>query len=264
MASTGLRASALAALLAAGALAPAAASYAPLGFPGAAWGGASRDLSGLEGYGTQGWLKQGVTWVKLPWDMPVRTFASYQWRFRTENRRFYNEHGPGVSLELSKAFVDLGLELAWQRYPELGRRNDQYELFASWYRRVDLARGAAIRPLGIPIRGLPLSSWGRLAHDMNGIEGDGTQGWVSQGVDWARLPGGVSVTTFAAYRWRFRSENRPFYNMQGPAAGLEFGRGPVQAGFEHAWRRYPELGRFERAFQFYITWYSAWDLGHRR
>ena len=59
MARTPLGAAALAVLLAAGPASLAAAAYAPLGFPGALWGGASRDMSGFEGYGTQGWLKQG-------------------------------------------------------------------------------------------------------------------------------------------------------------------------------------------------------------
>lgn len=241
---------------------PAGASYGPLDYPGASWGGVSRDLSGFEGYGTQGWVKQGVTWARLPrWGgVPIQTFASYQWRFRSENTRFYNAHGPGLSLELSKGPLDGGLEFAWQRFPELARTDDRYELFAGWYKRIDLARGARPALLGLPLLGLPLSTWGRLAHDLNGFEGDGAQGWVQQGVDWVRLPRGVVVTTFAGYRWRLRSENRTFYNMHGPAAGVELSRGRMQAGVEHLWRRYPELGRFERAFQLYLSWYLSWNL----
>lgn len=251
----------LAAVLTAGA-SPAAA-YAPLGYPGAFWGSASRDFSGFEGYGLQSWIRQGVTWAKLPGDIPLETYGYYRWRSRGENRLYYDAHGPAVSVEISKAFASLGADFYWQNFPELHRQENHQEIFAGWYKTVDLARGSAPRSLGIPILGLPLSSWGRLSHDLSGVEGNSAQGWVQQGADVAKLPGKIRVTPFAAYRWRFRSMNRPYFNVHGPAAGVEFSGGHVQLGFEHAWRSYPELRRSERAYQAYLAWFYEWNLKPR-
>ncbi|MBI4060746.1 MAG: hypothetical protein HY403_04880 [Elusimicrobia bacterium] len=244
-------------------LAAPASAYAPLGYPGAIWGNASRDFSGFEGWGVQSWIKQGVTWTMLPGEMPLQTFAYYRVRSRTQNRPYFDAHGPALSAEISKDFLSLGTDFHWQRYPELGLREDHHELFAAWYKRVDLARGHKPALFGGPLLGVPLSTWGRLTRDLDGIEGNGTQGWVQQGVDIIRLPGAVLVTPFAAYRWRLRSENRRYFNVHGPAAGLEFGRGPMQLGLEQAWRYYPELKRTERAIQAYLTWFYEWDLTRR-
>ncbi len=253
----------LAALLALAASASSAAAYAPVGYPGGVWGNASRDFSGFEGWGVQSWARQGVTWATLPWNVPFQSFAYYRVRSRSENRPFFNAHGPAFSVELSKGFATLGADFYWQQYPELRRREDHHELFASWYKRIDLARGSKPKLLGVPLQGFPLTTWGRLSRDLDGLEGNGAQGWIQQGIDIVRLPGAIMVTPFTAYRWRIRSENRTFFNVHGPAIGIEFSRGPISLGFEQAWRRYPGLQRTERAVQAYLAWYYEWDLKHR-
>lgn len=238
-------------------------AYEPVAYPGSTWGALTRDIDGLEGWGAQGSVKQGVTWLRLPLEVDVNTFAAYRWRFRSENRPFYNAQGPAVSLEFTKGFLDAGLDFSWQRFPELRETSDQYELFVGWYKRLDLAKGG-VDILGARARGLPLTTWGRVAHDLNGLEGDGTQGWVSQAVEWCELPRGLAVVkTFAAYRWRLRDKNRTFYNVHGPAVGVELSRGPVDVGLEHAWRRYPGLSRSDKAISLYADWYFGWDLKRR-
>lgn len=238
-----------------------ARAYSPEGYPGSTWGNLSRDFSGLEGNGSQGRVTQGVDWFHLPTNIPFKTYAAYKWRFRSENRPFYNAQGPALGLELSKWFLDLGLDFSWQRYPELGRNTREFEAYLAWYQRIDLAgKGAGKSLLGIPILGLPLSSWGKLTHDLSDIEGDGTMGWVSQGVEWAKLPGNVVFATLASYNWRFRSENRRFYNTHGPAVGVAFIRKPFELGLEYSWKRFPELGRTTKEFQLTLNWYYSWDL----
>lgn len=240
------------------ALAAPASAYQPVGYPGGSWGSLSRDFSGFEGCGAQGWLRQGVTWTELPGNVAVQTFAYYNWRFRSENRLYYDSQGPSLSVEVRKGFLNAGVQTYWQQFPELRRQIDQHQAFLTWYKRFDLARGARLKPFG-----LPFSTWGSLTRDFDGIEGNGTQGWVQQGINAAKLPGGVMVTPFAAYRWRFRSENRPYYNVHGPAVGLEFARGPVTLDIENAWRNYPELQRNETALQAYVSWFYEWDLKRR-
>lgn len=253
-----VRAAALSAAVLAGAAGLAGAGTsggalpAPVGTPGSAWGGAGRDLSGFEGYGTQGWVRQGVRWPGLPGGVGVQTAAAYRWRVRTENRRFYDAHGPALTVEFDKSFVNWGLDLAWQRYPRLGRTDDRRELFLGWYKRLVWARAGRAA--------LPAAAWGRLSRDLDGFEGNGAMGWLSQGVESPQLPGGLVARALASYRWRLRSRERLFYNVHGPALGLELSGGGMDLGIENVWRRYPELGRSESALQLYLNWYFAWDL----
>ncbi len=65
------------------------------------------------------------------------------------------------------------------------------------------------------IEGLPGSTWGQLSYDADRLVGAGTMGYVNQWIDWAKLPGGIMVNTFAEFRYRLRSENREFYNDYG-------------------------------------------------
>ncbi len=235
------------------------ADYHPLGYPGAVWGSVSQDFSGLEGLGSQGFVQQGVEWARLPADISFKTFAAYRWRLRVRNPDFFNAHGPAVIVQFSKAFIDAGVDLSRQRFPDLDRTVDQDELFAAWYKRVELA--GPPRLLGVPVLGFPLTTWGRVSHDMSGIEGDGTMGWVAQGVDWLRFRGGTTLTTAAYYKWRLRSQERQFYNVHGPSINVELRGDPFQAGVEYDWRTYPGLDSREKALQLYLNWYYAWSLG---
>ncbi|MBI4386370.1 MAG: hypothetical protein HY551_03210 [Elusimicrobia bacterium] len=236
-------------------------SFSPEGYPGSTWGNGTRDLNGFEGYGTQGKVHQSIQWLTLPGAITAKTFAAYRWRIRTQNRNFYDARGPAVGVEFTKSFVDFGADFSWQRFPGLNRTSEDFQLFVTWYKRVNLLeKSSQANIFGLPILGLPLSTWGRLSHDLNNIEGDGAQGFVAQGVEWFRMPGDIVFRTLASYRWRFRSENRQYYNTHGPAVGVELGRKTVDVGVEFIWRRYPELPRSSRDFQLYLTWYFDWDL----
>lgn len=249
-------------LLAAALLAPVSArAYEPEAFPGSTWGNGTRDLNGFEGYGTQGWVRQGVQWLTFPGQITAKTFAAYNWRLRSQNRTYYDSRGPAVAIEFSKAFLDLGWEYSWQEFPQLDTRSENPAVYANWYKRYDLSvwqKRANI--LGLPVVGLPFSTWGRLSHDFNNLEGDGSQGYVRQAVEWVRLPGSVVLRTQASYNWRFRSKNRPYYNMHAPSAGAELGWKTVDLGIEYLWRSYPELSKNTRDFQLYLIWYFNWDL----
>jgi len=203
-----------------------------------------------------------VHWVTLPWQVAVKTQAGYNWRVRTEERRFYDARGPVAALELSKSFVDAGLNVTREELPRLGRISTASSLYATWYKRVNLTKGRAEPTFCcIPIVGVPFSSWGQISRDLSGFDGNTTQGFLSQGVDWALLPGGITFRTTAAYRWRFRTKNRPFYNSYGPSVGVEFAHKYLQLGLERFWRRYPERNRpVSKEFQVYLSWYYRWDL----
>ncbi len=249
----------------AAALLPIAAQAAPRGYPGAAWGNVSRDFEGLEGSGAMGWLRQGVEWTRLPGDIPLQTPVSYHWRLRTRNRPFFNTHGPSLGLGVSKSAFDLGVQFGWQRFPELGRTTEDFIAYLGCYKTWDLASlGGPRSVLGIPVLGFPFGVWGKLTHDINDVEGSGSMGWVSQGVEWADLPGGIVFKTLGAYRWRFRTENTRFYDTHGPALGVEFTRKPFDLGVEYAWRTFPGLRQTTRGFQLYASWYFGWDLKRKQ
>ena len=246
-----------AALLVAAGPAPLPA-YSPAGYPGSAWGVASRG-DGLEGYGTQGWVRQGVNWLS-PGGFDLNTYASYSWRVRTKNKTYYDVYGPGLSAAAEKGPFSLGLEYAWLRYPKLPDTTRSASVFGNWYYTADVSKWAGKPAFGkhSPLA-LPLSTWGRLNYDLHGAEGSGSQGWVKQGVDWFSV-GRWKVNTYAAYNWRLRTRNRTYYDALGPSAGLNVSRGGLDLGMEYLWQRFPRLHTTTKHFNLYLAWFYDWNL----
>lgn len=242
-----------------------AAAYSPAGYPGSIWGNASRDAANFEGTGSQGRVTQGVSWLNLPWKGDFRTQGGYRWRFRSGNNLYYNAHAPFLGAAFSFPSLDLGVDFAWDRFPELDRNEENFELYASWYRKWDLATYLMKERslLGVPIVALPFSTWGRLSHDLNEIEGNGAMGWATLGVDWFQIgpkKREIIGRTFGRYSWRFRDKNRPYYNMQGPSVGAELEWEFLKLGAQRYWHYFPELKRHTGDFEFYVSWYYRWDL----
>ena len=102
--------------------------------------------------------------------------------------------------------------------------------------------------------------WGQGTHDDDLISGSGGMGWIHQGVDWVNLPGEIVFNTYAEYRYRTRKLNRPYYDSQGPAVGMEFKKDFLTIGSDVYWERLPELGRSSTNRELYITWFYEWDF----
>ncbi|MBI4349251.1 MAG: hypothetical protein HY553_20605 [Elusimicrobia bacterium] len=245
------------ALLLAGAL-PAGA-YAPSGYPGSAWARGSRNFDGIEGTGTQGWVRQGVRWLRFG-RLDLNTYAGYAWRFRTQERLYYNVHGPLISAVLEHGPISAGAEYTQQRYPELRETQSDVSVFGSWYWSLDLRSRASRHDSGrrVPL-GLPFSTWGRVDTHPQGIEGNGTMGWVRQGVDWFTVFG-WTCGTYGMYNWRLRTQNQLYYNAIGPSAGVSLARGGLEIGIEHLWQRHTELRRSDKTFNLYLSWFYGWEL----
>ncbi len=112
------------------------------------------------------------------------------------------------------------------------------------------------------IEGLPGSTWGTLTH-ANGVSGDGVMGWVNQGIDWTTLPGGITLNTYAEYRYRAQTKQKDYYNAYGPALGLEFRKWFLKLGTDYYWVTYPYWpGGVQRSdnHEYYLTGYDNWDL----
>lgn len=237
-----------------------AGAHAAAGYPGAAWGGISRGFDGLEGTGTQGWVKQGVKWFSFS-GADFLTFAEYSWRLRTKNNTYYDVVGPGLNASLKKGPFEAGLDTSWLRYPERGESVNSSSLYGGWYYSRDIYSwtGGAAAGESSP-KALPLSTWGRFNYDLHGEEGTGSQGWVKQGADWFSFGGGWVLNTFAAYNWRLRSRNRTYYDALGPSLGVNISRGGMDLGLEYLWQRFPKLGVSTKTAGIYLKWYYSWDL----
>ncbi len=108
--------------------------------------------------------------------------------------------------------------------------------------------------------GYPGASWGSLTRGDGDTEGTGAQGWVRQGVRWARFKGGVDLDTYAAYNWRVRTENKTYYNTYGPSLIAAFERSPFSAGAEFAWLRYPDQPLDSRNYSLFASWFASRDV----
>ena len=260
--SQGLSGAVLALLLLSGALYPAdATAYSPDGYPGSVWGSLTRGFDNTEGTGVQGWARQGVRWARFGGGLDLNTYAAYNWRLRTRNKTYYNTNGPSLIAVLEKGPFSAGAEFAWLRYPDLPLNTKDYSLFATWYASRDISRLTGLPSLGThsPLA-LPLSTWGRMSYDLQGVEGSGSQGWVRQGVDWLALGKSWKFNTYAAYNWRLRSKNKTYYDVHGPSLGAAFNGKYCDVGAEYYWQRFPQLNLTAKTFNIYFNWYYNWDL----
>ncbi|MDP2681880.1 MAG: hypothetical protein Q8P28_03600 [Deltaproteobacteria bacterium] len=110
------------------------------------------------------------------------------------------------------------------------------------------------------IEGFPGSTWGILTHDTGGLTGSGAMGWVRQGIDWAVLPGDITVDTYVEYRYRSRTKQNEFYDAEGPAMGIELKKSIFALGADYYWERFPKIDKSSENRELYLTYYYGWDL----
>lgn len=229
------------------------------GLPGANWVFLSHDIHGLTGSGGMGWIEQGIDWVELPAHIMFNTYVQYSLRDRTKEEAYYDVRGPSIGLKFKKSYFDLGVNYYWLEYPELeGNDSDEegFEATFSWYYWKDLKA----KDSDFIAEGFPLSTWGKLSHDGNGLTGSSAMGWIQQGIDWFTLPGNIVVDTYVKYSYRARTKEEEYFNAQGPSVGLEFTKSYFKAGISYYWEDYPELDERQDTAQYYFGWYYYWDL----
>ncbi|MBI3565739.1 MAG: hypothetical protein HY079_11125 [Elusimicrobia bacterium] len=108
--------------------------------PFSAWGRVERDFNGIEGFGSQGWIEQGVDWLTLPGGIVLDTFGAFRWQVRSLNDQYYDVYGPAAGVHLARGPFDLDLEYAWRKYPHLSRSQSGPQLSLTWYLDWDLAK----------------------------------------------------------------------------------------------------------------------------
>ena len=113
------------------------------------------------------------------------------------------------------------------------------------------------------------ATWGEVRWDIPHIPGADEdyvylQGWVKQGIDWARW-GNTTLNTYAALRFKRDSIRHDWNNVLGPSVGVSldiFQDVGVSAtiGAEYAWDRYYHSDRWDQRISIYFGWYGWWDL----
>ena len=230
------------------------------GLPGSAWVSTSSDLSQIDGVTLQGNVRQGVRWFSLPWNFSFNSYLSYRWRFRTLNSFYFNEHGPLLGLELTGGTFSFGIQQEWQYLSAQERRLSYPSLYLNWFKMKDLLSGGK-SVFGIPVLSVPVWSWGRILDDFQNYEGLGSLGFLSLGVEWFRVVEDFRFRTLASYYWRFREKNSLYYNLHGPAVGVELtSRNLVNLGVLYGVETYPGLNRVAHTFRIYLNGYFDWDL----
>jgi hypothetical protein len=229
------------------------------GLPGSTWGEATHDFDSLVGTGTLGYVNQGIDWTTLPGGITLNTFAEFRYRVRSRNNQFYNAYGPALGVEFRKSIFKFGADYYWERFSDLDETDAKFQLYLSWYYGWDLKKKIQLLS-SLPIEGLSGSTWGEATHDFDSLVGTGTLGYVNQGIDWTTLPGGITLNTFAEFRYRVRSRNNQFYNAYGPALGVEFRKSIFKFGADYYWERFSDLDETDAKFQLYLSWYYDWDL----
>jgi hypothetical protein len=110
------------------------------------------------------------------------------------------------------------------------------------------------------------STWGDLRQEIP-RDGDSNlilQGWLKQGVDWAKW-GNTTLNTYATLRYRLDTEKLDYNNSVGPGFGVSLeaysSKGLVASwGIEYLWDRFFQADRTEQKLVFYMGWYGWWDL----
>ncbi len=130
---------------------------------------------------------------------------------------------------------------------------------------------AAIVPGGVSaFEGLRGATWGQLRYDIpkEGEENLMMDGWIKQGVDWARW-GNTSLNTYGTIRYKWDTERLDWNNSLGPGVGISIDtyspRGIIfSIGAEYLWENNTlHSGRTDQRAVVYMSWCGWWDLKSR-
>ncbi|HEM47280.1 MAG TPA: hypothetical protein ENO23_09595 [Alphaproteobacteria bacterium] len=131
-----------------------------------------------------------------------------------------------------------------------------------------LLAAALIAPGGAAaFEGFRGATWGELRWHMP-EEGDDNlvlNGWIRQGVDWAKW-GNTTLNTYGILQYRWDTERLDWNNMLGPGVGIALdtytGKGlALSVGAEYIWEsRILDDGAVDRKAIVYMGWYGWWDL----
>ncbi|MFO7593760.1 MAG: hypothetical protein R6X15_06930 [Pseudomonadota bacterium] len=178
----------------------------------------------------------------------------------------YDEDEVVFGVELKRSPINVGIEYSPARWRDDVLDEDVTSVYLSWYHswyKFLRRRGSNIAN-PFDVNAYAGSTYGRISHQLdNGDEGTAARGFVRQGMDWFTSitdVGELTLNTYAAYRFRFRTENNYWYDAHGPAVGIELQREPFTLGADYMWQTNPERDTREHRYSLYLTWYYDWNL----
>ena len=232
-----------------------------VGLSGYSYGSLFHDLHGPYGTGVSALVNQGIDWVKLPWDVLLRTYGELWYRTRSEDATYYDLAGHALGMELKKSDFRLGAEYVSEQYSRQDKSDAGVKLFLSWYYdwykyTYDRSEDAG----WLNIHSFSGSTYGKVSQDLGGSTGTTVSGSINQGIDWAVLPGNIMLNSFLEYRCSFRTRDNVYYNEHGPAVGTELQKAPFRLGIEYYLEHDTERNELIPRTTVYLKYYFGWDL----
>lgn len=103
---------------------------------------------------------------------------------------------------------------------------------------------------------LPGSTWGSVDHNLRDQE-TYVSLLINQGIDWAVLPGEITVNTFFEYR-SIHNDWQSIYDDDEVVFGAELQRAPFKLGIEYAPARWRGAEGASSTTNAYLGWYHSW------
>lgn len=230
------------------------------GVPGYTWGSIERGIPGDLSFSII--VNQGIDWMRLPGDVMLNSYVEYR-SVDNEWGAYDDDVESALGIELSRSPFHLGLEYlpgAWRSDDHAASATNVYfSWYLDWYRYLRKRRGAVTNnPLNV--NAYTGATYGRLIHGVNGNDGTSIRGFVRQGVDWFTFGNDITLQSYVAYQFRFRTWDKRWYDAHGPAIGTELQRGPLAFGIDYSWEISPHGTETSEGLELYLNWYYDWDL----
>lgn len=234
------------------------------GIPGYTWGSVDHGFDD-DDTSVSFLINQGINLAEFPDDITLNTFVEYR-SMDNDWQSVYEEDEVVFGLELQRTPFNFGVEYSPAKWRDDELDEDITTAYLSWYHswyKFLRRRGSDISN-PFDVNAYAGSTYGRISHQLyNGDEGTTARGFVRQGMDWftsLTKAGELTLNTYAAYRFRFRTENEYWYNAHGPAVGIELQRPPFTLGADYMWQINSERDTEEARYGIYLTWYYDWNL----
>jgi hypothetical protein len=108
------------------------------------------------------------------------------------------------------------------------------------------------------IEGLYGSTYGSIGQDLLGSTGFAVSASILQGIDWVRLPGDITFSTYGEYKYSTRTSERRYFDQSGYGVGLEFRKSIFKFGAEYFWDTYTQQNQTKTTQLLYLSWFDEW------
>lgn len=108
------------------------------------------------------------------------------------------------------------------------------------------------------IEGLSGSSYGSVVQDLVGSTGLAVSASIQQGIDWFKLPGDITVSTYGEYKYSTRTSEKRYFDASGYGVGVEFKKSDFKLGAEYFWDTFTQQDQTKVTELLYFSWFRDW------